>query len=130
MGRALKLAAFTLAAAGLASAVRPSAFTQTAGGLWEVTGAPGTSQPIRQCLADTRMLAQFEHRGQSCPRTVLGDSGPTAIIQYNCSDGGFGRSKLTVITPRSLRIETQGISRGLPFSYVIQARRVGACRSH
>lgn len=130
MGRALKLAALTLAVAGLASAVRPSALTQTAGGLWEVTGAPGTSQPIRQCLADTRLLAQFEHRGQSCPRTVLGDSGPTAIIQYNCSDGGFGRSKLTVITPRSLRIETQGISRGLPFSYVIQARRVGACRSH
>lgn len=127
MGRALKLAVLTLAVAALASAGRPSAFTQAAGGLWEVSGAPGSSQPIRQCVADTRVLAQFEHRGQPCPSTVLGDSGPTAIIQYNCSSGGFGRSKVTVITPRSLRIETQGISEGLPFNYVIQARRVGNC---
>jgi len=32
-----------------------------------------------------------------------------------------------LITPRSIRIETQGISDNLPFNYVIQARRVGDC---
>ena len=32
-----------------------------------------------------------------------------------------------MLTPRSLRIETQGISDSLPFNYVLQARRVGDC---
>jgi hypothetical protein len=32
-----------------------------------------------------------------------------------------------VLTPRSLRIATQGISGGLPFNYVLQARRVDDC---
>jgi hypothetical protein len=32
-----------------------------------------------------------------------------------------------LITPRSIRIETQGISGDLPFNYVLQARRVGDC---
>jgi hypothetical protein len=114
----------------LAAAGQPSALSQTAGGLWEVTGAPGSSQPIRQCVADTRQLAQFEHRGLPCPRTILSDSGVNAVIQYNCAASGFGTSKVTVITPRSLRIETQGISGGLPFNYVIQARRVGSCSVH
>jgi hypothetical protein len=34
---------------------------------------------------------------------------------------------MTVITPRSIRIETQGISGDLPFNYVLQARRIGEC---
>jgi hypothetical protein len=108
----------------------PSAKSITAPGLWEVTGAPGSTKPIRQCLADTRALAQFEHRGQPCPRTVLSDSETAATIQYNCARAGFGTSRITVITPRALRIETQGISDGLPFNYVIQARRVGNCSAH
>ena len=51
----------------------------------------------------------------------------STVIQYSCPGGGFGRSTLTMITPRSLRIETQGISDNLPFNYVLQARRVGDC---
>jgi len=114
----------------LAAAADPSALSQTAGGLWEVSGAPGASQPVRQCIADTRVLAQFEHRRQSCPRTVVSDSGATSVIEYNCGAVGFGRSRITVITPRSLRIQTQGIANGFPFDYVIQARRVGNCLAH
>jgi hypothetical protein len=34
---------------------------------------------------------------------------------------------MDVITPRSLRISTQGISDNLPFNYLLQARRVGEC---
>ena len=49
------------------------------------------------------------------------------MVAYRCTGRDFGRSKLTVLTPRSLRIETQGISDGLPFNYVLQARRVGGC---
>jgi hypothetical protein len=114
----------------LAAAGQPSALAQTRGGLWEVYGAPGAAKPILQCIPDTRVLAQFEHRGQACPRTVIANAGTNATIEYNCGSSGFGSSRITVLTPRSLRIETQGISKGLPFNYVIQARRVGDCRFH
>ena len=133
MGWVLKLGGLSAAAAlvaALSAAAQPSALSQTRGGLWEVEGAPGAGGPIRQCLADTRALAQFEHRGLACPRSVISDSGTSAKIEYNCGGSGFGSSKITLVTPRSLRIETQGISKGLPFNYVIQARRVGDCRFH
>jgi hypothetical protein len=114
---------------GLAAAGAPSPLSNTKGGLWEVSGAPG-GRVIRQCVKDTRVLAQFEHRSQSCPRTQLRSAGDTVVFQYNCPRGGFGQSEVTVLTPRSLRIDTQGISEGLPFHYVVQARRVGDCLAH
>ena len=58
---------------------------------------------------------------------MISDSESQTVIEYSCGGGGFGRSKVDVITPRSLRIETQGISDNLPFGYVLQARRVGDC---
>jgi hypothetical protein len=58
---------------------------------------------------------------------VIGDSGGTAVIQYSCGAAGFGRSELHLVTPRSLKVSTQGISDNLPFNYVLQARRVGEC---
>lgn len=110
----------------LGAAVRPTALAPTSGGVWELAGVPG-ARPARQCVADTTALAQFEHRAKNCTRVVISDSGPTAVIHYTCAGGGFGQSKMTVITPRSLRIETQGISGNLPFNYTLQARRVGDC---
>jgi len=129
-----RLTTLVLAGAGIAAAFaltaaqRPAALAQTTGGLWEVSGPPG-SAPVRQCIADTAVLAQFEHRGQTCTRLIISDGPTTAVIHYTCAGGGFGRSKMTLITPRSLRIETQGISDNLPFNYVVQARRVGDCHS-
>ena len=72
-------------------------------------------------------LAQFEHRGQNCSRSVLNDSQSSTRINYKCGAAGFGQTQVDVITPRSLRISTQGISDQLPFNYVIQAHRVGDC---
>ena len=111
----------------LGAAQRPAALAVTSGGLWEMTGVPGAKAPVRMCVADTAALAQFEHRGQACTRLVISDTPTAAVIHYTCSSGGFGRSNLTLLTPRSLRIETQGISNDLPFYYVLQARRVGEC---
>jgi hypothetical protein len=105
----------------------PSALTRVAGGLWEISGAPGTQATIRQCFPDILTLAQFEHRTRNCSRTVLTDQGSSAVINYRCGPANFGQSQVDVITPRSLRIATQGISDQLPFNYVIQARRVGDC---
>ena len=60
-------------------------------------------------------------------RTVVSDRGSETLISYTCNGGGFGQSKVTLITPRSLRIETQGISEKLPFNYQLHARRIGGC---
>ena len=124
----------SLAVAGAAGAImalgaaqRPATLAPTAGGIWEVSGAPGAKSPAKLCVADPAYLAQFEHRGRQCTRVVVSDSAPSTVIRYTCVAGGFGQSKMTLITPRSIRIETQGISNDLPFNYVVQARRIGDC---
>ena len=106
---------------------RPRALVPTSGGLWEVSGVPGTARPIRQCVADAAVLARIEHRGQNCTQVVIEDNPATTVVHYTCPRGGFGRSEMTLITPRSLRIHTQGISNNLPFNFLAQARRVGSC---
>ena len=105
----------------------PSALTGVAAGLWEISGAPGTQAPVRQCVADILALSEYEHRGHACSRKVLSDAGRSTLINYTCGAAGFGQTQIDVITPRSLRISTQGISDQLPFNYVLQARRVGDC---
>ena len=93
--------------------------------MWEIS-RPG-QPPVMLCVADPAILAQFEHRAASCERELLGEAGSTARIHYSCDGGGFGDSKLTMLTPRSLRVETQGISDNAPFKYKFQARRVSNC---
>ena len=116
-----------LAAALTAASPRPAALANAAPGQWEIAGLPGSKTPSKQCVSDPITLAQFEHGSRNCSRTIISDSPSSTVVEYNCKAAGFGRSKMTVITPRSLRIETQGISEGLPFNYVLQARRVGDC---
>jgi hypothetical protein len=108
-------------------AQRPALFGQTAPGLWEISGLPGTKAAARECLMDTAALARYEHRSRACTIKVTSDSASSTVVDYSCGGAGFGHTKIDLITPRSLRIETQGVSDNLPFSYVLQARRVGDC---
>ena len=130
VGRIGLCGAAIAAAVLLSAAQRPRALAQTSPGMWEVSGLPNNAAPLRQCFADTVLLARLEHRGQNCTQTVVSDTAASTVIEYKCPQGGFGQSKMTLITPRSLRIETQGISKGYPFNYVIQARRVADCDAH
>ena len=114
----------------LGAATRPAALARTSPGLWELSGLPNAGTAYRQCVADTAALARVEHRGHSCTQVVIKDHPSWTEIHYTCTNGGFGRSKLTVLTPRSMRIETQGISANDPFNYTIQARRIGNCSAH
>jgi hypothetical protein len=116
-----------LAALALTAAQQPSALDGVQGGLWEISGAPGAKAPVKQCVAKVAALAEFEHRGKACTMKVVRDQGSSAVIEYSCGKAGFGRAQINVLTPRSLRIDTQGISDQLPFGYVLQARRVGEC---
>jgi hypothetical protein len=115
------------AALALTAAQPTPTIADAHGGLWEIAGAPQTRGPVRQCVADVTALARFEHRGRACSARLLGSNGGSAAIEYSCGGAGFGHSEIEVLTPRSLRISTQGISGGLPFNYVLQARRVGDC---
>jgi hypothetical protein len=132
MGRLRTIAGITAGTASLLLlvAARPAALVQTRPGLWEISGLPNAGRAVRQCVADTALLAQVEHSGQNCTQVVVKDGSTNTVIEYKCANGGFGRSKLTLLTPRALRIETQGISANYPFNYVIQARRVGDCTAH
>ena len=117
----------TLSAGLLAAAPLPRALAPAQGGMWEVSRSATGHQATRICVASPDLLAQFEHRQSRCTRKVVSDSGTQTLISYNCAGGGFGQSKMTLITPRSLRIDTQGISDNLPFHYQLHARRVGDC---
>jgi hypothetical protein len=115
------------AALAVGAAQPPTALAQAQAGLWEISGAPGAAAPIRQCLADLALLTRFEHRAKSCSANTVREAGTSSVIDYNCGSAGFGHSEINVITPRSLRIATQGISDGLPFNYVLQAHRIADC---
>jgi hypothetical protein len=127
MTRSIIILAAVGSLALLTGAQQPSALGTTSAGDWELTGLPGAKTALRQCVTDLMSLTQFEHRGQHCTSTVISDHGNSTIVQYNCGARGFGRTQIDVLTPRSLRISTQGISDNLPFNYVLQARRMGDC---
>ena len=127
MNRSVKMA--VLCGLGLlVAAARPAALAQANGGQWEISrqGQP----PVRLCAPNPEVLAQFEHRNRNCARKVVRDAATSVTIHYTCAGGGYGQTTLTTITPRSLRVHTQGISDGAPFHYVMQARRVGDCPAH
>lgn len=126
-GGALALLAAMLVAA---DAPGPKALAATSPGLWEVTGQPLFPDARRLCLRDMTSLAQIQQRGANCTRVVIRDLPSKTEIHYTCAGGGFGQSKIQLLTPRSLRVETQGIAAGAPFNYVFQARRVGDCPVH
>ena len=111
----------------LGAAQQPSPLAQTKAGQWELEGVPGAKSPVRQCVSEMLALARFEHRGKNCTSRTISTTVSSIVIEYDCGGAGFGRSQLDVLTPRSLRISTQGISDSLPFNYVLQARRLGDC---
>lgn len=111
----------------LAAATRPAVLAQARGGLWEIRVLPSAATPQRLCVADPALLAQFEHRRSNCTRVIIRDQPGFAEVHYTCTGRGFGRTEITSMTPRSLRVHTQGISADAPFNYVFQARRIGDC---
>jgi hypothetical protein len=128
MTRRATLVSISVPALALVAAQPLPTFADAQPGLWEISGGPAARAPIRQCVADVTTLARFEHRGKGCTAKVLKSRPGSTSIEYACGAAGFGHSEVEVLTPRSLRISTQGISAGLPFNYVLQARRIDDCQ--
>ncbi|MGH6658420.1 MAG: hypothetical protein ACREBM_02090 [Sphingomicrobium sp.] len=123
----LAAAAAVTAAAGGWAAQTPKSLAGVAGGMWELSGIPGTRVPTKVCVAAPIELAFVEHAGAGCKHLVLGDSGDLLRISYRCSGAGFGQASIKTITPRSLRVDVQGIAANAPYAYVMQAHRTGDC---
>ncbi|MCY7271557.1 MAG: hypothetical protein LH485_05835 [Sphingomonas bacterium] len=113
-----------LVALALVGASLPHAMTGS--GQWEIGKTAGGGGD-KVCLADPAQMMQWEHRTKQCTRVIVSASIDRAEVHYTCVGGGFGTSRVEVLTPRSVKVDTQGISDGLPFSYVVHARRVGDC---
>jgi hypothetical protein len=111
----------------LGGATQPAALAEVKAGMWELTGLPGASAPARVCIAAVDQLTRYEHRAQQCTSKAISDNGRSTVIEYSCGSAGFGRTKIDMVTPRNLKINTQGISDSLPFNYTLSARRVGDC---
>lgn len=114
--------AFLVGAASL-----PSALAEP--GLWSVSKSASGSPSETVCVTEPSMLIQWEHRGKQCSSTILSSAADRAEVYYTCAGGGFGSSKVEVLTPRSVKIDTQGISEGYPFALTLHARRMGPCAS-
>ena len=97
-------------------------------GLWDVSLSATGNNARRFCLADPMILSQWEHRGGACTRVILTEHETSATVHYTCAGGGFGQSVITLVTPRSIKVDTQGISGDGPFAYDLYARRAGNCR--
>jgi hypothetical protein len=117
----------TLTAVAVIAAAAPSPFGESRPGLWELSGIEGKKTPVRLCVSDLGDLARIEHRGRACKQAVLKQAESSITYNYNCTASDFGRSKMDWVTTNNIRIETQGISGGLPFGYTVQARRLGDC---
>lgn len=117
-----------LALPAFAAAPSTDALGKLERGRWQVRELDGATPPASLCIGDPAVLLRSEHRGdRSCSTEVLASGATSRTVQYTCRGRGFGHSHLRVETARSVRIDSQGFSNGRPFSYRLEARRIGAC---
>lgn len=124
------LLATILTGTGIAVAAQASglaALGKIERGEWALRAPDGSTRSI--CLADPQVLLQLRHRGVACQRFVVENGANSGRVTYSCPGLGNGDTRITVETPRLIRLETQGISRGLPFTEEYEGRRTGACAS-
>jgi hypothetical protein len=105
----------------------PSVLPGVQPGLWEISRDATGRGAKRACLRDLVLLATYAHAGDRCQRTYLVNMPGRLVLALECGEGDFGRSEITVTTPRSLKLDTQGFHKGEPYDFTVYARRVGEC---
>jgi hypothetical protein len=121
-----------LALAGPASSqqVRVKALASLERGLWQLRDLE-THAVRRQavCLGSPKLLLQLEHPSKPCSHLLVSQDERSATVHYTCPASGYGQTLLKLETPRLAQVETQGIADGSPFSYRLEARHIGSCRT-
>ena len=118
--------AFAVALAALPAVARAPVAPAIERGLWRLEFEDGRA-PREVCAGAMSGLAQIEHRGGGCSGFLLRADASEGTWHYTCAGEGFGRTTVRRVTPRSVLIDTQGLSNALPFAYKLSARLVGAC---
>ena len=116
-----------LAATYAEAASAPAVLPGVEPGLWEFSRDATGRGARRGCLDEMILLATYAHAGDRCARTILINTPRRLVLSLECGQGDFGRSEITVTTPRSLKLDTQGFHKGEPYDFSIYARRVGEC---
>lgn len=117
------LVPFAAGSAGRADGL--TALTRIERGEWTLRASDGSTRSI--CITDPQILLQLQHRSVACTRFVVEDGSQGGRVTYSCPGIGTGATRVVVETPRLIRVESQGISRGLPFSFEYEGRRTGPC---
>ncbi|MFV0622812.1 DUF3617 domain-containing protein [Sphingomonas sp. ac-8] len=125
IGAALSLCSASAVAVAPGSAVK--ATTAIEPGQWLVRERGAKTGGRSLCLRDASGFFQMRHPGAQCSRFVVANEATRATVHYTCPGAGHGRTTLTVETPHSITVETQGIASGMPFQDEYQIRRVGGC---
>lgn len=94
-------------------------------GQWQLR--EGGAAPRQLCMRDPAVLLQIRHGSAQCAHLTVENSATTATTTYSCPGHGHGRTKISVETPRLVRIDTQGVVDGMPFAVELEGRRTGAC---
>jgi hypothetical protein len=125
LGRVFALCLIGGVCVGAAPGAGLTALSMLEPGLWQLR-IPG--EPARNiCLGDPAALMQLRHSGVACSRLVIENERTSATVHYSCPGAGWGRTTLRITTPRSARIDTQGIAANAPFDVSVDARRTGDC---
>lgn len=96
-------------------------------GQWELRERGSAAPARRICVGDPIQLMQPQHPGGQCRRFVVTDAQKRAVVTYQCSDAGSGRTDLRVETSRLVQIDAQGIADSQPFAVLYEARKTGEC---
>ena len=96
-------------------------------GQWELRSA-GNALIASICVGERHLLIQPQHGSASCTRNLVSSGEDMATVRYTCPGNGFGQTTLRLETPRLARIDSQGLSQGVPFALRGEARRIGPCR--
>lgn len=113
--------------AARADAPQTSVLATIEPGRWQLT-ATDSDTTRSLCVRDTRMFLQLGHPGiAQCSRFVVAEGPREITVHYTCPDAGHGRTTIGLVTPRSIKLATQGIAGGLPFQHDYAARRIGDC---
>ncbi len=115
-----------MASCGMAQGPALAMLDRLEPGLWEVR-ARDSADTVQICVDNGRKLIQIRHRREACRRLVVDDTAAMVTVHYTCPANGYGHTRVRFENSRLAQLETQGIDKGLPFNFVAEARRIGAC---
>ncbi len=110
-----------------AAAPTLAAMRAVAPGDWSLREAGSPEAARTSCFSDPAAFLRLRLRSAQCSRFVIEDTARVSTVHYTCPGIGHIRTTVHVDTPRSLRIESEGIADGMPFADAYEARRVGSC---